>query len=106
MRLGGERERCAPAAELWLVPVHRDGTPRETESMNEVPTNETLENAPEAAPSRRSFLTRAAGVSALAVPTLTLITSRKAQASGSHKLTGLKAELITEIMNDEAQHVP
>ena len=51
--------------------------------MNEVPTNETRENAPEAAPSRRSFLTRAAGVSALAVPTLTLITSRKARAAGS-----------------------
>jgi hypothetical protein len=51
-------------------------------------------------------LTREVGVSALAVPTLTLITSRKARASGSHKLTGLKAELINEIMNDEAQHVP
>ena len=50
--------------------------------MNDVPTNDTRENAPEAAPSRRSFLTRAAGVSALAVPTLTLITSRKAQGVG------------------------
>jgi hypothetical protein len=74
--------------------------------MYNVPTNDTREDSPEAAPSRRHFLTRAAGVSALAVPTLTLITSRKARASGSHKLTGLKAELINEIMNDEAQHVP
>jgi hypothetical protein len=57
-------------------------------------------------PSRRSFLTRAAGVSALVVPTLTLITSRKAQAAGPNKLTGLSAELINEIMNDEDQHVP
>ena len=74
--------------------------------MNEVATNETRENASEAAPSRRSFLTRAGGVSALAVPTLTLITSRKAQAAGGRKLTGQNAVLINEIMNDEAQHVP
>jgi hypothetical protein len=78
----------------------------ETETMNEVPTNEACENSSLAARSRRSFLTRAAGVSALAVPTLTLITSRKAQAAGGRKLTGLNAELINEIMNDEAQHVP
>ena len=57
-------------------------------------------------PSRRSFLTRAAGVSALAVPTLTLITSRKAQAANGKKLTGLNAELIQEIQSDENQHVP
>ena len=73
--------------------------------MNNVTTNDTREDSAEAAPSRRHFLTRAAGVSALAVPTLTLITSRKARASGSQKLTGLKAELINEILNDEAQHV-
>jgi hypothetical protein len=58
------------------------------------------------APSRRSFLTRAAGVSALAVPTLTLITSRKAHAQSRGKLTGLSAELIMEIMSDEDAHVP
>jgi hypothetical protein len=58
------------------------------------------------APSRRSFLTRAAGVSAVAVPTLTLIASRKAHAQGSRKLTGLAAELIGEVMSDEDQHVP
>ena len=56
-------------------------------------------------PSRRSFLTRAAGVSAVVVPTLTLITSRKARAAGANKLTGVAAELINEIMNDEDQHV-
>ena len=57
-------------------------------------------------PSRRSFLARAAGVSAVTVPTLTLLTSRKARAAGANKLTGLNAELINEIMNDENQHVP
>ncbi len=60
------------------------------------------------APTRRSFLTRAVGLSALAVPTLTLMASRKARAqtSGSNTLTGLNAVLINEILNDEAQHVP
>jgi hypothetical protein len=57
-------------------------------------------------PSRRSFLARAAGASAVVVPTLTLITSRKARAAGRNRLTGLNAELISEIMNDENQHVP
>jgi hypothetical protein len=60
------------------------------------------------APSRRSFLTRAAGISAVAVPTLTLITSRKAHAQqgSKKKLTGLAAELIEEVMSDEDAHVP
>jgi hypothetical protein len=49
---------------------------------------------------------RAAGVSALAVPTLTMITSRKARASSPVILTGLNAELIQEIQSDEDQHVP
>jgi hypothetical protein len=57
-------------------------------------------------PSRRSFLTRAAGVSALVVPSLTLMSSRKARAAGHNKLTGLAAELINEVMSDEDQHVP
>jgi hypothetical protein len=57
-------------------------------------------------PSRRSFLTRAAAASAVVVPTLTLLTSRKARAAGANKLTGLNAELINEILNDENQHVP
>jgi Ferritin-like domain len=67
------------------------------------PTDQQVEQP---TPSRRSFLTRAAGVSALMVPTLTLITSRKARAAGHHKLTGLAAELINEVMSDEDQHVP
>jgi hypothetical protein len=62
--------------------------------------------ADQPAPSRRSFLTRAAGVSAVVVPTLTLITSRKSGAAGPNKLTGLNAALISEIMDDENQHVP
>jgi hypothetical protein len=74
--------------------------------MYDVPANDTVGNAPEPARSRRSFLTRAAGVSALAVPTMTLITSRKAWASQQKILTGLNAELIQEIQSDEDQHVP
>ena len=65
-----------------------------------------LTEAAEPVPTRRSFLMRAAGVSALAVPALTLITSRKAHAQSHNKLTGLAAELINEVMNDEDQHVP
>jgi hypothetical protein len=42
----------------------------------------------------------------VAVPTLTLLTSRKARAAGTNKLTGLNAELINEVLNDENQHVP
>jgi hypothetical protein len=42
----------------------------------------------------------------VAVPALTLLTSRDAQTARSQKLTGLGAELINEIMNDENQHVP
>jgi len=60
----------------------------------------------EAAPSRRSFLTRAAATSAFAVPTFAVITSRKALGAGHHKLTGLAAELINEVKSDEDQHVP
>jgi Ferritin-like domain len=57
-------------------------------------------------PSRRSFLTRAAAASALAVPTFAVITSRKSLAAGGRRLTGLAAELINEVMSDEDQHVP
>ena len=56
--------------------------------------------------SRRSFLGRAAAATALAGPTFVVITSRKARAAAQHRLTGLNAELINEIMNDEDQHVP
>jgi len=74
--------------------------------MSELNTEESNQKVPEPARSRRAFLTRAAGVSALAVPTLTLITTRKAQAAHGKKLTGLAAELINEVMNDEDAHVP
>ena len=74
--------------------------------MNNELRNDDQANAPKVPSSRRSFLTRAAGVSALAVPTLTLITSRKARASTGKILTGLNAELISEIQSDEDQHVP
>jgi Ferritin-like domain len=74
--------------------------------MNSEFGNNDQANAPRIPSSRRSFLTRAAGVSALAVPTLTLVASRKAHAAGAKKLTGLNAELINEIQSDEDQHVP
>ena len=35
-----------------------------------------------------------------------MITTRKAHAGSKHKLTGLAAELINEVMNDEDAHVP
>jgi hypothetical protein len=57
-----------------------------------------------AAPSRRSFLTRAAASAAVAVPTFAVITSRKAMASG-RRLSGNAAELINEVRSDEDQHV-
>jgi Ferritin-like domain len=78
----------------------------ERDAMKNGFTNDDRGNAPKVPSSRRSFLTRAAGVSALAVPTLTLITSRKAEAGNSKLLTGLNAELIQEIQSDEDQHVP
>jgi hypothetical protein len=59
-----------------------------------------------AAPSRRSFLTRAATASALAVPAFAVIASSKSLGAGHHKLTGLAAELINEVKSDEDQHVP
>jgi Ferritin-like domain len=74
--------------------------------MSNKSTDSNHDAADVAARSRRSFLTRAAGVSAVAVPTLALVASRKAHAGNQKKLTGLSAELMNEIMNDEAQHVP
>jgi hypothetical protein len=81
-------------------------------ALNAEPENQGMANdtssadGKEVPPSRRSFLSRAAGVSAVVVPALTLITARKAHAAGRNKLTGLAAELITEVMSDEDQHVP
>jgi hypothetical protein len=64
--------------------------------------------APAGERSRRSFLRKAAGASALALPALGVAMTSKAHAKGpsSKKLTGLTATLLQEIMNDEAQHVP
>jgi hypothetical protein len=78
----------------------------ETEFMSDVPATDTRENAPEPGRSRRSFLTRAAGASALALPALSLAMTSKARAASTHKVTGLSATLLQEIMDDEAQHVP
>ena len=58
------------------------------------------------ASSRRSFLARAAGASALTAPGLTTILSGKAAAATPKKLTGISATLIREVMSDEDQHVP
>jgi len=59
-----------------------------------------------ASPSRRSFLTRGAAASALALAAFAVITPRKALGAGHHKLTGLAAELINEVRSDEDNHVP
>ncbi|QEH33346.1 hypothetical protein OJF2_18470 [Aquisphaera giovannonii] len=56
--------------------------------------------------SRRSFLARSLGASAAAVPALALAGSRKAAAASHRRLTGIQAELINEVLNDEQQHVP
>lgn len=61
-------------------------------------------DAPRGAPSRRSFLTRAVGASALAVPALGLAVPR-AVAAPAKKFTGLTAMLLREIMQDESAHV-
>jgi hypothetical protein len=78
----------------------------EEATMSDIPTNHNQESAGLPTRSRRSFLTRAAGASAVVLPTLALLAPRKARAANQKKLTGLNAELINEIMNDEAQHVP
>jgi hypothetical protein len=83
-----------------------EGTPKEIETMSDVTANDIHHDAPEPARSRRSFLTRAAGTTALALPALTLATASKAGAAASKKVTGLTATLLQEIMDDEAQHVP
>jgi hypothetical protein len=74
--------------------------------MSDIRTNGSPESSEKLPGSRRSFLTRAAGISTVALPALTLITSRKASAGNPKVLKGLNAELMNEIMNDEAQHVP
>jgi hypothetical protein len=75
--------------------------------MNQDPIQHHSDSTEHPAPSRRSFLSRVAGASALAVPALVMGMPRAAHAAGRPhtKLTGLNANLIVEIMEDEAQHV-
>jgi hypothetical protein len=74
--------------------------------MNHDSIQQLSDSIEQPAPSRRSFLAKVAGASALAVPALALGRPKAAFASGNTKLKGLNANLITEIMEDEAQHVP
>jgi hypothetical protein len=74
--------------------------------MRDVSANNTPGGAPEHAPSRRSFLARAARISALSVPALGLVSAPRAAAGPPpRKVTGRTAALLQEIMNDEADHV-
>lgn len=72
--------------------------------MRDVSATKTPGSAAGPAPSRRSFLARAARMSALSVPALGLVAAR-ATAGSPKKVTGLTATLLQEIMNDEADHV-
>jgi hypothetical protein len=67
--------------------------------------NDKPDHAPDRARSRRSFLARALGASALAVPALGLVSIPRAVAGSSKKVGGLTAKLLEEIMDDEAAHV-
>ncbi|HEY1375667.1 MAG TPA: ferritin-like domain-containing protein [Gemmataceae bacterium] len=74
--------------------------------MRDVSANNTPGGAPEHTPSRRSFLARAAAISAVSVPALGLVAAPRAAAGPApKKVTGLTAKLLQEIMNDEADHV-
>src|SRR5262249_49970787 len=101
-----EVERVLPSVERdrRAAPLCTQG--EEEADMTHQSCTRKLVKADWAAPTRRSFLSRAAGLSTLAVPVVTLMTSGKARAQGSGRLTGLNAELINEILADEAQHVP
>jgi len=67
--------------------------------------NDTTRVAPGPARSRRSFLARALGASALAVPALGLVSTPRAAVGAPKKVGGPTATLLQEIMNDEAAHV-
>jgi rubrerythrin len=66
--------------------------------------NDSSDRASGPARSRRCFLTRALGASALTLPALSLASPR-AEAGSNKRLMGRSAELLQEIMNDEAAHV-
>jgi Ferritin-like domain len=57
-------------------------------------------------PTRRSFLRNSMTSAALAVPAGFAASTSKCMGGSGNKLTGLAATLITEIMEDEMQHVP
>src|SRR3954453_18429476 len=105
MRSGGEGTSCPSPPGPGRCPSVATGHQRRLKTMSDVPANDTRENTPEPMPSRRSFLTRAAGASAVALPALALLNPSKAMARHPRKLTGLTATLLQEIMNDEASHV-
>jgi hypothetical protein len=73
--------------------------------MNDETPSRPATAAEESRRSRRTFLTRAAGASALALPALALAMPKQAVAGSPKKLTGLAATLINEILDDESQHV-
>jgi hypothetical protein len=81
-------------------------TKKETQTMRKMEAKHNPDFAQESARSRRSFLSRAAGASALALPAISLALTSKAHAGSPKRLTGLAATLIQEVMQDEAQHVP
>jgi hypothetical protein len=74
--------------------------------MNDETASRPATSAEDSRRSRRTFLTRAAGASALALPALALAMPKSAYAGTPKKLTGLAATLINEVLEDEAQHVP
>jgi hypothetical protein len=67
--------------------------------------NDTPDRAPARGRSRRSFLARALGASALAAPALGLVAAPGAAVGAPRKVGGPTATLLQEIMNDEAAHV-
>jgi hypothetical protein len=74
---------------------------------DEIKNNVPGDNS-EPAGSRRSFLARTMGASALTLSALSLVSAPRAAAAPqkNKKVTGLTATLLDEIMNDEAAHVP
>jgi hypothetical protein len=74
--------------------------------MSDPILNNTHDNDTPGKRSRRSFLTRAAGVSALALPAIGIVTSSTARAAAGGKVGGLEGTLLQEIQADEDQHVP
>src|SRR5262245_64964927 len=101
------RERPAGGVRVGGRPGGRPSTPMEPAAMRNVTTNISPTVGLGDARSRRSFLVRALGASALAAPALSLISATQASAGpkNNKKATGLTAELLGEIMNDEAAHV-